>query len=410
VSPLTALWIASVVGASLFFASGILSAEVVARLLGHRPRLAPGSTLSLGAADTLVVRPSQPGDVQRWLMEISQAQLLANNARREAEMLREQLEIELANRPALEQDLDQAHARAEEAMRRSNESQRAAALVPVLKKRLEEVEHVQAAKARAASQAEDKLRSLERELARSRDDVERLQAQLAARVDTHTVALSNDLERLNEQHQERNLRVKLLNERVAELEAYAEENAELRAERDGLRRELDRLRRSAREAISAPPAPPRVQLEPLGVAHITRASQSGTTRRVSDSENTLESNLRQNLTSLVLREPGLIAVLSDDDGFPVAGVGSDPVQENISALTSLAQELAFRVKEFIDLERIERLELADSAGRALRVRFFDWETHPLALACLGKRSLVVNPDEERVVSAFPRLLRQAWSA
>jgi hypothetical protein len=67
------------------------------------------------------------------------------------------------------------------------------------------------------------------------------------------------------------------------------------------------------------------------------------------------------------------------------------------------------VKEFVDLERIERMELADGAGRALRVRFFDWETHPLALGCLGKRSLVSSPDEEQAVSAFPQLLRR-WSA
>ena len=79
-------------------------------------------------------------------------------------------------------------------------------------------------------------------------------------------------------------------------------------------------------------------------------------------------------------------------------------------LTSLAQELAFRVKEFVDLERIERMELADGAGRAIRIRFFDWESQALALGCLGKRSLVVNPDEERVVAAFPNRLRRAWTA
>ena len=79
-------------------------------------------------------------------------------------------------------------------------------------------------------------------------------------------------------------------------------------------------------------------------------------------------------------------------------------------LTSLAQELAMRVNEFVDLDRIERLELADVAGRALRVRFFDWEAQPLALGCLGKRSLVSNQDEETVVATFPKLLRRAWSA
>jgi hypothetical protein len=120
--------------------------------------------------------------------------------------------------------------------------------------------------------------------------------------------------------------------------------------------------------------------------------------------------LKLHLGGLLAREPGLIAVLSDDNGFPVAGVGTDQQQEGVSVLTSLAQELAFRVKEFVDLERIERMELADVAGRSLRIRFFDWETHPIALACLGKRSLAANPEEERVVAAFPKLLRRAGSA
>jgi hypothetical protein len=146
------------------------------------------------------------------------------------------------------------------------------------------------------------------------------------------------------------------------------------------------------------------------MATITRPNQSGTTRKVTEPENTLEASLKQHLSGLLGREPGLIAVLCDDNGFPVAGVGTDQQQESVSVLTSLAQELAFRVKEFVDLERIERIELADAAGRALRVRLFDWETQPLALACLGRRSLVANPDEELVVTAFPKLLRKAWSA
>jgi hypothetical protein len=409
-SPLTALWVASITGASLFFVSGVLSADAVYRWLGLRSRHAPpGPWAGEPSASTHPGQPAPPADGQ-WLVEVSQARVLAQSARREAEMVREQLEIELANRSALDDELEHAHARAEEAIRRSSDNQMSASLVPGLKKRLEEIEQVQASKARAVAQSEEKMRSLERELARSRDDTERLRAQLAARVDTHTASLSNDVQRLNQQHVERNLRVQMPSDRVAELEAYAEENTELRGERDGLRREVERLRLSAREPVEMPSAPARAQVDAAGVTHITRASQRGTTRRVRESENTLESSLVQSLSSLVLREPGVVAVLSDDNGFPVAGVGSDPLQESLSALTSLAQDLAFRVKELVDLERIERLELADAAGRALRLRFFDWETHALALTCLGKRSLVANPDEERVISAFPKLLRRAWSA
>jgi hypothetical protein len=342
VSPATALWLASLVGASLFFASGILSADLVYRLLGVRARPAlAGGAASEPLSGAAARHPSETEqEEERWFTEIARAQALAESARREADMLREQLELELANRSVLDDEVGDLHARLEQATRRASEHQRAAALVPGLRQRLEEIE------------------------------------------------------------------------------ADAHEHATLRDERDALRAEVDRLRSSAREALAASLAPaslapaappPPVHVDPIGVAHVRRPSQSGMTLRVSAAEQTLESSLTQSLSSLVAREPGVIVVLSDDDGLPVAGVGHDRQQETLSVLGALARQLAVRVKGLVDLERIERLELADAAGRALRVRFFDWDTQPLALACLGQRSLVANPDEERVVSAFPLLLRR-WSA
>jgi hypothetical protein len=416
VSPLTALWVASVIGASLFFASGVLSADVVLRRLGVKTRLAGSPQASAGVSAGLAAETEQDRAVsaardERLINDFAEAQALITRQRREIEALRQQLEVEISTKATLDLELTQQRSRAEDATHRLHETQKSAAMVPTLRKRLEEIEHTQATKARTTEHSDEKARGVERELARARADVERLSTQLAARVGSQTQLLENDVKRLNDQQQERNLRMKMLTDRVAELETYAEENASLRSERDALQRDLERLRRTTREALSAPPAAPRVQVDTAGVSHILRPSQSGTTRRAhQESELTLESSLKQHLTGLIAREPGLIAVLSDDNGFPVAGVGSDQQQESVSVLTSLAQELAFRVKEFVDLERIERMELADGAGRAIRIRFFDWESQALALGCLGKRSLIVNPDEERVVAAFPNLLRRAWTA
>lgn len=416
-SPLTALWVASVIGASLFFASGLLSAEVLQRIFGRKLELLPVTDV---AADTERERLSSEADLRAAAFAATEEQLrgdatraqeVARHVAQELDTARAELALERSARAALERELAGQRAHLEEANRRFTEAQKSASLVPPLKKRLEEVEHSQATRARAAAQSDEKTRGLERELARARDDIERLESQLAARVDTQTQSLVSDVKRLEEKQQERNLRVKMLEDRITELQSYAEENAALRGERDALRRDVERLRRAARDSLAPPSAPPRVQVDHAGVVtHISRAAQSGT-RRVHDTdEHTLESSLKQHLARLMSREPGLIAVLSDDNGFPVAGVGTDQQQESVSVLTSLTQELAFRVKEFVDLERIERMELADGAGRALRVRFFDWETQPLALACLGKRSLVANPEEEIVVTAFPQLLRRAWSA
>jgi DNA repair exonuclease SbcCD ATPase subunit len=257
---------------------------------------------------------------------------------------------------------------------------------------------------------EARILHLESQLGEAQSNLDRLQAQLSAQVDSANAALLTDVKRLNDEQQERALRIKMLTARVAELEAYAEQNAALRGERDGLRGELERLKGASEGPPRAPRAEPRALVDVNKAADHAKPAQSGTKRRVNDSELTLEFSLKQNLSHLMTREPSLIAVVSDDNGFPVAGVGSEHSQEGVSVLTSLAQELALRVNEFVDLDRIERMELADVAGRALRVRFFDWEAQPLALGCLGKRSLVSNQDEETVVATFPKLLRRAWSA
>jgi hypothetical protein len=436
-SPLTALWFASVIGAGLFFASGVLSAEVLQRLWGVKAKVAPlGAAVGHGSVELSggndepqpagelppqsEPRPANengtaPDDRSRLAAfaanEVAEARTAARTHRMEAEALRQQLNVEIKTKAAIDRELVQERAHAREASRRLVETHNSASLVPSLKQRLEEFERAQATRARPAEQSEDKTRTLERDLARARGEIARLQTQLAARVNEQTLTLEGDVKRLQQERAERTLRVKMLTtEWVAERQTHAEENAALKGERDALRREVDRLRRTTPDGLTPPSAPPRVQVDPAGMANITRPSQSGTIRRVQESENTLEAGLMQHLSALLGREPGLIAVLSDDNGFPVAGVGTDQQQEGLSVLSSLVQELAFRVSEFVDLERIERLELADAAGRALRVRLFDWEAQPLALACLGKRSLLANPDEELVISAFPTLLRKAWSA
>jgi hypothetical protein len=73
-------------------------------------------------------------------------------------------------------------------------------------------------------------------------------------------------------------------------------------------------------------------------------------------------------------------------------------------LTSLAQELATRAGEFIDLDAVKQMELVDARGKALRVRFFTWQEQPLALGCVGVSHLRPNSDEEQVVNGFPRVL------
>ncbi len=310
-SPLTALWVASAIGAALFFMSGALSADALQRLLGLTPKARPSESEvrereERDAKEQRARAAALAANDDRWRNEVARVESMAQTHRFEAQALRQRLDVEIATRAALDH-----------------------------------------------------------ELARARGEITRLEAQLEASVSARTASIPSDVSWLDDDP-------------------------------------------SARRVPAM--APPRVQVDPALMATVTRPRQSGMTFRAKESENTLEASLERHLSGLLAREPGVIAVLADKNGLALAGVGSDQQQEGVSVLTSLAQDLALRVQELVGLDRIERVELADGAGRALRVRLFDWEAQPLALACLGQRSLVANPDEERVVSAFPRVLRKVWSA
>jgi len=151
------------------------------------------------------------------------------------------------------------------------------------------------------------------------------------------------------------------------------------------------------------PMPSRVSgIRPSPSAALLRGTQQG--------PQTLESNLERHLVNLVAGEPDVVAVLSDDDGFPLVGLGPDSAQEGLAVLTSLAHSLASRAGEFAGLEHIELMEMADTTGRAVRVRFFQWEGQALALGHVGRRRLSASADEEQLVSDFPEVLLQAQSA
>jgi len=123
--------------------------------------------------------------------------------------------------------------------------------------------------------------------------------------------------------------------------------------------------------------------------------------RSAEPPHTLQGILERQLGLLVARDSGLTAVLADDQGLVLVGLGAEDKQERFAALTALAHELAVRAEQLLGLERPRLMELVDSDGRALRLRFFEWADQTLSLGYLGARSLARHEDEERVVSTFP---------
>jgi hypothetical protein len=183
--------------------------------------------------------------------------------------------------------------------------------------------------------------------------------------------------------------------------------------------EVQRLREGPPKSVTAsrPPAP--ASRAPTSHAPTSQNAsalapgarrQSGMALRVREEDATLESNLQRHLSQLILREPDVTAVLSDPQGFALVGVGPQPAQDAVSAVTCLAHDLAQRVRDFTDLEAVELMELVDAKGRALRVRFFAYKDQSMALGSLGRRRLQSSDDEERMVSSVPELLYTAESA
>jgi hypothetical protein len=96
-------------------------------------------------------------------------------------------------------------------------------------------------------------------------------------------------------------------------------------------------------------------------------------------------------------------VLSDAQGLLLAGVGDNEIQGTIAALSSVARELTTRAAEFVEL-RPKLIEVTDDAGRTLRIRLFQWEQEPIALASFGIGHGEPTREEETVITVFPTLM------
>lgn len=118
---------------------------------------------------------------------------------------------------------------------------------------------------------------------------------------------------------------------------------------------------------------------------------------------TVESSLAARLGALADGCGYEVVVLSDAQGLLLAGVGDEQVQGTIAALSSVARELTTRAAEFVELRPV-LIEVTDDAGRTLRIRLFQWEQEPIALASFGTGHTEPTQEEETVITEFPTLM------
>lgn len=118
---------------------------------------------------------------------------------------------------------------------------------------------------------------------------------------------------------------------------------------------------------------------------------------------TVESSLAARLGALADECGYEVVVLSDAQGLLLAGVGDEQVQGTIAALSSVARELTTRAAEFVELRPV-LIEVTDDTGRTLRIRLFQWEQEPIALASFGMGHKEPTQEEETVITVFPTLM------
>jgi outer membrane murein-binding lipoprotein Lpp len=347
-TPLVELWIASVIGAGLFLATGI----ALARVMRH--------------AEQVVEEAGR----KRLEAELEQVRLALTAQTSHAAHLEQRL-----------QSAEQSALTLSDALARS----RARGLSPEAREQLNELRRRIGETARAREHWQGQANDLRLASAR---------AENAANLEK--AALREELERIKGEQRERNAGRRSLLDQVARLEQAATENVLLKKERDSLASELSRRDSTLPGEAVARSAPPQSGFV-LPAAH-PRLISAGEAR-----DDTLAGILERQLSMLGAREPGVTAVLSDEQGLPLVGTGTESDQEGVSVLTSLVQDLSQRAHDLVGLDRVVLMEMVGTSGRALRVRFFEWDEQPLALGYLGARRLAQSDDEERMVSTFPKL-------
>lgn len=407
-SPLIILWIASGLGALLFSSCGFL----MARGTRWAERVIPDVGSAAIEAD---LRQAQ------WLLATQNLELQGHlqNAERSDFELRDALTRSEAERRGLEEECaqlgaDRSRLVAEQAHLEAERRRAEAELARLGTEQRGQLHSLRRAKDLEAENA--------RLLAQARADERKSgtpaaiadQRETMARLRSQCDKMSTALERMRKLAEQ----VPALRNQVEELgrgrseATQGQTNWQRRA--GALEVELAHSKRALLDAANSAPGDARARPESLLAPTPNRGSgmrPSAALRRTPErGPQTLESDLQRHLTNLVASEPDVVAVLSDDDGFPLVGLGPESAQEGLALLTSLAHSLANRAGEFVGLEHIELMEMADATGRAVRVRFFQWEGQYLALGHVGRRKLWASPDEEQLVSEFPRVLLEAQSA
>lgn len=464
--PLAMFWLASAVGAGLFFVGGFLTrglrggatqdelthAQEAQRVLGHQ--LASTTTLANAAASEVEAMRGQLGAVRQQAQAAQQqAQAVQQqyaHAQQEAQQGTEQLEalqrksadadrlraqlkqLEPLQRRALEADC--LRAQLEPLKQRVLEADRVRAQLEPLKQRALEADRLRAQvkqleplkqRALEAGRLQTQLkqlmplqqRALEADRLQARvGQLEAAQTQAAQTQAAQTQAVRADnrehdvaVAKLKQEHERRCSELSLDTTRslarIKQLESYADENVHLRAKArqvDQAQARIQALEQQLQKLASPGPALPPVR-PPIASAQVEPEPE---TTGPGCAEPTVQGGLEQQLRQALLGAGHDSAVLADEQGLLIAGAGADRHQQTMAALGSLAEDLARRTDEYLPMGMVRSLELS-SDDSVVRFRLFDWDDNQVILTTFGRRARCEDREEEKVVSVFPALMTAA---
>ncbi len=207
---------------------------------------------------------------------------------------------------------------------------------------------------------------------------------------------SDKLEALRGEHQSTRVESEVMRRRLAGLEEINVECVELRHQVSMMTKDIEEAERLRKDVQSL-----EAQLFASGQTpkKANDAPTPGGGRRI-QYDLTEGSQIAQILARFKTT-PGLrTAVVADNQGLLIGGVGDDSFHEEIAALSGLAEGLAERSRKMLPMDQIYRIYVHDSNEMILSCRFFSSEEDLYALAALSGQEAPPREAEDAAVEAL----------
>lgn len=266
------------------------------------------------------------------------------------------------------------------------------------------------------SQTQMRLRELEGSIdsARSKSDraeslaAENNQLRSALEDLRKTMTPAAEVDKLRVQHNDMLVKTKVMQEKVAELERHATDNATLRqqlGDYDGLRDERDNLQKKLQALEAKAFSAGLVTTEPTPQTASQTPPQSSSIKRRDDAK-VLDTAIEKLLQSHLEKAGMHNAVLADTQGFPLAASGPGERHEALAVLSGLIAELGEQAKELLPLGGLSSCELGDGNGLHVCSQFFDSGDQALALTVLRQAAPSTKTELGSLVDAVAKMFRE----